>query len=139
MRRPLLLGVGVLLAVGGCGESGDPTEPGSATEEPARTQLQVIVRTPDLGGGGLRFDLVCDPPGGDHPNAGAACEALAEHPEALEPVPPDTACAEIYGGPEEAEVSGTVTGRGVEATFERTNACEIDRWDRLAPLFDVKP
>ena len=124
-----------VVALAACGDGdGEVREP---EPEPGPTQLQVVVRTPDLGGGGRRFDLSCDPPGGDHPKAEAACDTLAANPEALEPVPPETACTQIFGGPERAEVTGLFRGRDVDATFDRSNGCEIDRWDRLAALFDV--
>lgn len=44
-------------------------------------------------------------------------------------------CTQIYGGSEEAEVTGTRDGEQVQATFSRQNGCEIDRWDRLAAVF----
>ena len=50
------------------------------------------------------------------------------------PVPADTACAEIYGGPATARVDGVLDGRPVHATFNRTNACEMQRWDRVEAL-----
>lgn len=55
-------------------------------------------------------------------------------PADFEPVAPGTACAAVYGGPETARVEGTLDGRPLQATFDRTNACEIARWDRAAAL-----
>jgi hypothetical protein len=78
--------------------------------------------------------LTCDPVGGTHPRAEAACEALAAHPEALAPFPPDAACTQIYGGDETASVTGTFRGEPVDASFSRENGCEISRWDALRPL-----
>jgi len=40
----------------------------------------------------------------------------------------------VFGGPQQATVSGTVGGQPVAAAFRRTNGCEISRWDALAPL-----
>jgi hypothetical protein len=54
--------------------------------------------------------------------------------EQFEPVPRDAACAAIYGGPAVAEVSGTLEGRQIHARFNRTNACEIARWERVEAL-----
>ena len=85
---------------------------------------------------GLTATLMCDPAGGTHPRPDEACAALAAHPEALEPVPADAACTQIYGGDETAEVTGVVTGQ-VKAGFSRENGCEIARWDALAPLLDL--
>jgi hypothetical protein len=58
--------------------------------------------------------------------------------DALEGLPPDTICTQIYGGPEEAEVTGVVDGAQVHASFSRQNGCEIDRWDRLAPVLQLE-
>jgi hypothetical protein len=54
---------------------------------------------------------------------------------ALRPVPADLMCSEIYGGPQQALVTGTIDGRTVKARFKRTDGCEIARWNRLAFLF----
>jgi hypothetical protein len=67
------------------------------------------------------------------------CRRLAalDH-EAFAPVPPNTACAEIYGGPQVAEVRGMLEGGSVDATFNRTDACEIARWNRVSFLFPTR-
>jgi hypothetical protein len=83
--------------------------------------------------------LTCDPAEGTHPSPEAACSALAADREALEPVPPDVACTLIFGGPERATVVGVLDGADVDAAFERSNGCEIDRWDRVAPLLQIRP
>jgi Subtilisin inhibitor-like len=81
--------------------------------------------------------LTCDPDGGTHPDPEAACAALSEDPEALEPVAPDVACTLIFGGPEQATVVGVLDGDEIDAAFEYSNGCEIDRWDRLAALLQL--
>ena len=55
------------------------------------------------------------------------------------PVPSGTACAEIYGGPATARVDGTLDGRPLHAAFDRTNACEMERWDRVEALLGPAP
>jgi hypothetical protein len=55
-------------------------------------------------------------------------------PGDLRPVPRGTACAEIYGGPGTARVTGALRGARVSAEFDLTNACEIARWRRNAAL-----
>nr|WP_269329894.1 SSI family serine proteinase inhibitor [Kineosporia babensis] len=81
------------------------------------------------------WQLSCDPAGGDHPDAKAACAALAEHgAKALPATGPDTVCTQIFGGEQTAVVTGSWQGRAVEATFSRQDGCEISRWDALAPL-----
>jgi hypothetical protein len=75
--------------------------------------------------------LRCNPVGGDHPRRTAACRELARlGTSTLRPVPRGAACAEIYGGPQVAYVTGTVGGKRVWARLRRDNGCEIDRWNR---------
>ena len=84
----------------------------------------------------VRATLTCEPAGGTHPDPEAACAALLANEQALDPVSGDVACTEIYGGPQEA----TIVGRGREvnlnAALNRTNGCEIDRWEKLKPVVD---
>jgi hypothetical protein len=64
-----------------------------------------------------------------------ACRLLAAGGRALfAPTPPGKACTEIYGGPQQATVTGTLAGRPVWARFRRRDGCEIARWDRVAFL-----
>jgi hypothetical protein len=37
------------------------------------------------------------------------------------------------------QVRGTFRGRRVRASFNRTNGCEIERWNRVAFLFPSAP
>ena len=79
--------------------------------------------------------LRCDPPAGSVPRPAAACRAVeAGGRAAFRPVPRDTACTQIYGGPAEALVTGVLDGRRVWARFNRENGCQINRWQRLVPL-----
>jgi hypothetical protein len=55
-------------------------------------------------------------------------------PRDLEPVPRRTACAELYGGPGTARVTGELRGVRISAEFDLTDACEIARWRRNAAL-----
>ena len=79
--------------------------------------------------------LRCNPAGGTVPRAATACRRLAGLDRPFAPVPKDTACTQIYGGPQEARVTGTFGGRRVWVTFRRTDGCEIGRWNRVAFLF----
>jgi hypothetical protein len=58
--------------------------------------------------------------------------------QALEPLPADSICTQIYGGPQKARVRGRLDGRPVDARFSRVNGCEIHRWDQLRFLFPVR-
>jgi hypothetical protein len=81
------------------------------------------------------WTLRCPSGGGTLPDAANACEQLAQIVDPFAPVPKDTACTQVYGGPQEADVTGTYRGRPVNAHFDRGNGCEIARWDKVAFLF----
>jgi hypothetical protein len=118
--------VAVLLLLAGCGSS----QSGSA--EP-RYDLTISYWPVGRGGEARTATVTCDPDGGSHPDPARACDGLLSHEDALEPVPKQVACTEIYGGPQVAVVSGGT----VHAVFLRTNGCEIARWDKLAPLLEL--
>ncbi|ELP69267.1 SSI family serine proteinase inhibitor [Streptomyces turgidiscabies] len=103
----------------------------------ASDRLTVTVR----GTGGRadgRFELACHPGGGSHPDVEEACGSLDRGArwgkDPFAPVPPDSVCTMMYGGPATAHVTGTWAGRPVDATFDRSNGCQMARWDRLVPL-----
>ena len=98
-----------------------------------------IVVTPDEGADPTTYKLTCDPAGGDHPQPQQACDAIAAAGASVfEPVPSDTTCTTVFGGPEKATVTGTYEGKDVDATFSRENGCEIDRWEKLGTtVFNV--
>lgn len=118
------------------GAPSGPSPSGSSSPKasgPVPADLTISV---DAGSGTpSTYTLTCEPAGGDHPEPDDACAALAAAwPSAFGPVPKDLACTEIYGGPETAQVTGTVDGQPVDTTFSRTNGCEIHRWDQVQGL-----
>ena len=108
--------------------AGDPGD-----SDPVKpTDLRITV---DTGSGQTRtYILRCDPPGGDHPDPQAACEALARMQAPFAPLPKGLLCTEIYGGPQMAKVEGTYRGVPTLSEFRRTNGCEISRWDAYAAV-----
>jgi hypothetical protein len=126
-RAGLAFGVLLLAACGSeTAEFQEPAEP--------RTDVEVVVWPSGPAGDSLTASLTCEPDGGSHPNPAAACRALAEHADALEPVPGNVLCTQIYGGPEVARIRGRVDGVAVSASFNRRHGCEITRWEKLAPV-----
>ena len=82
----------------------------------------------------VSWTLHCNPMGGSLPGHGRACtRLLAGGVKLFAPVPLHALCTEIYGGPQQARVVGTVKGRHVRAALSRTNGCEITRWQRISP------
>ncbi|HEY7381899.1 MAG TPA: SSI family serine proteinase inhibitor [Gaiella sp.] len=125
----LLALAGSILLAPAAGAAEGRTELRIAYREDARRQAPPLVWT-----------LRCDPSGGTHPSPARACEGLARvGRDAFRPVPPQTACTEIYGGPQTAVVAGTVDGKRVWTRLRRDNGCEIARWDRLRFLIPARP
>jgi hypothetical protein len=140
----VLLTLGLLLASAACAvaepsspTSPSPTSPSSTTPTASAaptgdSRLTIVVD--DGTGATTSWTLTCDPAGGSHPDAERACAALDAHRSALSPVPEGRMCAQVYGGPERATITGTWRGEPVSATLVRTDACETARWDALVPL-----
>jgi len=135
--RPVLWASALVLLAAGCGGEIEGDSGG-----PPPTSLTIAVQPRGPEGPTLRATLRCDPEGGDHPRRFAACAALLGNLSALEPTPSDVACTEIYGGPERARIRGILSGpeesREVDARLNRSNGCEIERWERLEPLLDLR-
>jgi hypothetical protein len=104
--------------------------------EPAPDRLTVVVEGTGGGADGA-YELECHPAGGTHPHAKDACAKLDQGTwghDRFAPVPDDAICTMQYGGPATAHITGTWNGRPVDATYDRTNGCEISRWDKLVPV-----
>ena len=121
--------VAVFASVAGCGDDDgdDPTVSGAETN--------------------LIIDLDADGPAGKPSRSAqiscaagqetSPCPQLAEVDASdLAPVPPQTACTEIYGGPDVVTVTGTLHGEPVDAKLSRANGCEIDRFERFLPVVE---
>jgi Subtilisin inhibitor-like len=160
VQRLVPLGLPVLLLLVGCAnqivQTSDPT-PGTTTmpetpspstpgevstatpaerataAEPGSTDLTIVVR--DGSGKTSTWRLTCDPAGGTHPDPKSACRVLeANGAAALPAVPKDKVCAQIYGGPETASITGTWQGNKIISQFARNDGCQISRWKLLEGL-----
>ncbi len=129
MTRIAVSAVVALLFCAGCG-SDDQTSTSAATSS---TDLTLRVDADGPGGAPAReATLAC--PGGDD----AACAAIAALPEdPAAPTSADQACTQVYGGPDTLTVNGTLRGEEIAASFNRTNGCEIQRFDRFAEVLAV--
>jgi Subtilisin inhibitor-like len=81
------------------------------------------------------YTLRCNPVAGTLPKRTEACAKLAKLNRPFAPVPKDVACIQLYGGPQEALVTGRYRGHTVRALFNRADGCEIARWNRVRFLF----
>lgn len=72
--------------------------------------------------------LMCDPAGGTHPHAGAACESLDRVDGNVAELPPvaGVACTDIFA-PVTAEAKGEYRGEPVRFVHTYSNRCEAQR------------
>jgi subtilisin inhibitor-like len=122
-------------AVPSAGPTGNPSaEPStSAQSTPAREELIIVFR--DGSNPPVTWRLTCNPPGGDHPDQETACRVLDRDGEwALQPVPKNKLCTQVYGGPEQATITGTWRGMPVASRLSLVNGCETARWAALIGL-----
>jgi hypothetical protein len=155
LRRLLLVGGGSVVAVPALAAPHAVAAPQAAAaplpltlpslQAPERSgdHLTVTVRDAGEGTDGT-YELRCHPGSGSHPDAEEACAALDRGArwgkDTFAPVPPGGFCTMQYGGPATAHVTGTWAGRPVDATYDRSDGCEIARWDRLVPVLpDLRP
>jgi hypothetical protein len=121
----------LLAALTGCGSDSAPSE--------SATDLRIIVWPTGRSGDKHEATLSCSPAGGTLANADEACRRLDKlEPPFRRPAGQDF-CTQIHGGPAVAEIRGTFEGEQVNATFARTDGCEIALWDRHQFLFPVQP
>ena len=131
-RLPFVPLIALALALAACGGS-DVQEPGgssSAATPPASTAAAT----------NLTVTVWADPSTSAAPTVTTVTEAPAGA-TAKDFAPPtaDQACTMIFGGPDKATVAGTLDGPPVDATFTRSNGCEIARWDRMVALKILPP
>ena len=113
-----------------CGGSGDALAPEAGN---LVAHLRVTVKPEGPGGPERVRRVECAVLGEDAIDP--RCRVLGGlEPRDLAPVRRRTACAQVYGGPGTARVTGELRGVRVSAEFDLTDACEIARWRRNAAL-----
>lgn len=134
--RALALALVALAATGCMGRSSAGSGSGTATApaSAANTKLDISVSIGGSEAPTKTWTLEC-PDGGTLPHPERACAKLAVLDDPFAPVPKDKACTQIFGGPEEADVTGTFRGKPVNAHFTKGNGCEIARWNSVEFLF----
>ena len=118
------------------------TPPGASTTAPAESfaDLQIRYEHPEAGVS-FEYGVVCGPDSSEvtgdsgqaDVDASEACDLL-DVPEATDRLldgPDDQLCTEVYGGPDTAEISGTLFDQEVDTVVDRTNGCGIADWDEL--------
>lgn len=122
----------VVAAQAGCGDSGNESGPTSPSK-PTTAELTFVFEA-ERSAVPKRVTLAC--PASDAASR-SACRELERVPaETFDPIPPNKACTEIYGGPQTLQVSGQLGEATIESEFSRVNGCEISRWGSLSPVLE---
>jgi hypothetical protein len=118
--------VAVLAAAVGCGAG-----QGAPAATPG-TDLQITLWPEGRGkGDSTRWSLECNPDRGNLPRRAAACDRLAAMKAPFAPLRKDLACTDIYGGPQQAVVTGRHRGQRIWIVLGASNGCQIARWNKL--------
>lgn len=127
----LLAGLLSLVAVGGCQNQPEKNSTPDGQQDAAR--LEISYR-PQAAERRQVVELICS---NSERQPNPACATVFNLPKTLwQPLPANRACTLIYGGAEQAQVRGTISGQKIDQRFSRRDGCQIARWDQLAPLLD---
>jgi Subtilisin inhibitor-like len=129
----LLPAILCVITAAACGSVTSTSSAPRPSAPAAKVSLTVVV-TPTPGATPKRWTLRCDPTGGTHPDAKAACRQLLAAKNPFTPIPRGIMCPMIVAGPQKARISGTFFGQHVETNFSRAG-CEATRWSQLGAVF----
>jgi hypothetical protein len=131
--RYLLPAILCVVTAAACGSATSTSSPAKPAKPAAKVSLTVVV-TPSPGATPKRWTLRCDPTGGTHPDARAACRDLLGAKNPFAPIPHGFMCPMIVAGPQKATISGTFFGQHVASNFSKVG-CEGARWAKLGVVF----
>jgi subtilisin inhibitor-like len=122
----------VMLAVLACCAVGSSTASATALQG---TQLKIAYWPNGTDEGPMRtWTLRCDPAGGTLVRPGRACLKLASLRNPFARPSLDQMCTQQYGGPDEAQITGTYRGRRIWVALSLTDGCQIARFRALSFL-----
>ena len=132
--RPLgIFLVAAAVGAAGCGDSEDASSGDAFADGDSSLTVTLDPDGPDGPDEERTEDVSCEDGADDE-----VCQAVAGlDAEALAPVSSDTACTEIFGGPDTASLKGIIEGEDVDADLTRSNGCEIERFDAALPLLQA--
>jgi len=128
-----LLIVACVTAAAGCGSTPAPAGAAAPTGATAKVSLDITV-TGAPGTAARHWTLRCDPAGGTHPDAAAACAVLLRAKSPFAPVPRGAYCPMIVLGARVAKVKGTYFGQRIDTTFTE-GGCQLARWEKIRQVF----
>ena len=117
----------------GCGDSDDASSGDAFAEGDSSLTVTLDADGPDGPEEEMTEEVSCEDSTDDE-----VCQAVAGiDVEALGPVSADTACTEIFGGPDTVSLEGTIEGEDVDVDLTRANGCEIERFEAATPLLQA--
>jgi hypothetical protein len=123
--------IAILAALVGCAAGSTRA---SATTPPS-TQLKIAYWPEGIGEGPAKtWTLRCEPAGGTLVRPGRACLKLAALKNPFARPSPDQLCTQQYGGPDQAQITGTYRGRRIWVALSLTDGCQIARFRALSFL-----
>jgi Subtilisin inhibitor-like len=126
-------GVALVAVVAACGSVAVPGTGGvTSSPAPAKASLHITVQN-GVGTKPTFWTLRCDPAGGTHPHAAAACSALMAMKEPFAPPPAHQMCPMILASAKRATFSGTWFGTKVQRTIA-DGGCDLARWSQLGQI-----
>jgi hypothetical protein len=128
--RYLLVALVCVAAATACGSVPASGQANVGASAAARLVIEV---TRHPGAKPQRWTLTCDPAGGTHPHARAACRVLEHAKNPFAPTGPSMMCPPPPSSPT-ATIRGTWFGHPVDATYTQ-NGCGLSRWRRMRPVF----
>jgi len=134
MRVAALVAVVLAAAAVGCGSAA--SAPSETTAQQPATALTITFweRGRAETAAPKRWTLRCGPVAGTHTRRAEACRKLNALKAPFAPLRDDVICTQIYGGPQQALVTGRHRGNRVWAQFSLRDGCQIDRFKRVAFL-----
>jgi hypothetical protein len=131
--RYFLIAAFCAAAATACGSAAAPSAaaPGGAAP---KVSLDIKV-SGGKGAAAKHWTLRCDPVGGTHPDAAAACATLLKAKTPFAPTPKGVECPMIMVGSKTATVKGTYFGKHVDTRFTE-GGCDLARWAKIGQIFN---
>jgi hypothetical protein len=129
-----------ILAIAACGSVAAPASSGSgaggSSSSPAAAKASLSMSVQDGPGTTVKhWTLRCDPAGGTHPHAAAACSALLALKNPFAKPAAGRMCPMILASARRATFTGTWFGTKVDQTIV-DGGCDLGRWSKLGQVMN---
>ncbi|PID53487.1 MAG: hypothetical protein CSA58_12350 [Micrococcales bacterium] len=107
---------------------------GNGQVDTGPTDLTITVRSGESAKP-TTWTLTCHPAGGSHPDPEKACAQLAKAGgyQALH-IPREMMCAQVFGGPATATLTGTLDGNTLDVKLGQDDSCRTNQWNSLSEV-----